>query len=427
MEKRNTAVETAVSEFISQAERSLAKTFERIEKIEYENQKRVLAAFQKEQVALRHFAPTSGYGYDDIGRDTLDRVFAHSLETEDALVRPQITSGTQAIFTALAGLLEAGDTMLSISGKPYDTLENAIGISGDEPGSLKRMGIKYKQVELKNGKIDIDAAIAALEKSVRLIYVQRSRGYAWRNAIAPEEMKAAFEKLHQAAPKVWIVVDNCYGEFVCAHEPSKMGADVIIGSLIKNPGGGIAPTGGYIAGKKECIAKIENRLTVPGMGREVGSYAGGYTPFYQGLFMAPHTVAQALKTAALFAAVFEKAGMVSMPKSDDERSDIVQALRFDDAESLCAFCRSIQASSPVDSFLTPEPWDMPGYNHQVIMAAGAFVQGASIELSADGPICEPYTVYIQGGLSYAHGRIAAQEALLSLQKRGNVNICDIRL
>ncbi|MDO5110863.1 MAG: methionine gamma-lyase family protein [Clostridia bacterium] len=408
--------------YIKEAERELRPVFERIEEIEYANQARVLSAFQEERVALRHFAPTSGYGYDDIGRDTLDRVFARALQAEDALVRPQITSGTQAIFTALSGLLEPGDVMLSVTGKPYDTLESAIGITGNERGSLQRQGVVYRQVELKDGQLDTDAAIAALDERVRVLYFQRSRGYAWRNAILPADMRETFQRLHQAAPQAAIVVDNCYGEFVCMDEPTAVGADIIIGSLIKNPGGGVAPTGGYIAGKARYIERVANRLTVPGMGREVGSYAGSYAPFYQGLFLAPHVVAQAVKTAALFARVFEKAGMTSMPASDAVRSDIVQALRFDSAEALCLLCRSIQAVSPVDSFLVPEPWDMPGYNDQVIMAAGAFVQGSSIELSADGPLSTPYTAYIQGGLTYAHGRIAACETLRALHQAGLINI-----
>lgn len=425
MNKNDAILEAAALRVIDAAEASLQKSFASIEQIELINQKRVLGAFQREQVAQRHFAPSNGYGYDDIGRDTLDRVFAHALQTEDALVRPQIANGTQAIFTALSGLLQGGDTMLAITGKPYDTLESAIGLRGNCPGSLKSMGVKYKETQLLNGVIDLPSVLREADESVRVVYVQRSRGYAWRNAIHPRDMKDAFTRIHDALPDAYIVVDNCYGEFVCEYEPSAVGSDVIIGSLIKNPGGGIAPTGGYIAGRKECIAKIENRLTVPGMGREVGSYAGGYSPFYQGLFLSPHIVAQALKTAALFAAVFEKAGMTTMPESAALRSDIVQALRFKDAESLCAFCQSIQASSPVDSFLTPEPWDMPGYEHQVIMAAGAFVQGSSIELSADGPLCPPYTAYIQGGLSYVHGKIAVQQALITLHQKGVMNILDI--
>ena len=408
--------------FVLDAEAGLAPVFARIESIEAENAARVLQAFQEESVAQRHFAPTTGYGYDDIGRDTLDKVFAHALECEDALVRPQFTSGTHAIFTALAGLLEPGDTLLSITGKPYDTLESAIGITGDEPGSLRRLGITYKQVDLKDDTIDLPAALSALDESVRVIYIQRSRGYAWRNALLPEDMAPIFEAIRKKNTTAYIVVDNCYGEFTRPHEPSFYGADVLIGSLIKNPGGGIAPTGGYIAGKRAAIARIEGRLTVPGMGREVGSYAASYTPFYQGLFLAPHTVAQSLKTAALFAGVFEKAGLVSMPASDAPRGDIVQALRFASAEGLIAFCRSIQKAAPIDSFVTPEPWSMPGYQSKVIMAAGAFIQGSSIELSADGPIQAPYTAYVQGGLTYSHGRMGTMLAVDDLARAGEINL-----
>lgn len=408
--------------FVLDAEAGLAPAFARIEAIEANNAARVLQAFQKEGVGQRHFTPTTGYGYDDIGRDTLDMVFAHALECEDALVRPHFTSGTHAIFTALSGLLEPGDTMLSITGKPYDTLESAIGITGDEPGSLRRLGVKYKQVDLKDDAINLNGALCALDESVRVIYVQRSRGYAWRNALLPEDMAPIFDALRNKNTTAYIVVDNCYGEFTRPHEPSYYGADVLIGSLIKNPGGGIAPTGGYIAGKQEAIHRIEGRLTVPGMGREVGSYAGSYMPFYQGLFLAPHTVAQSLKTAVLFAAVFEKAGLVSLPASDALRSDIVQALRFASADGLIAFCRSIQKAAPIDSFVTPEPWEMPGYQSKVIMAAGAFVQGSSIELSADGPILAPYTAYLQGGLTYSHGRIGAMLAVDDLAKAGEISL-----
>ena len=409
--------------FVLDTEASLAPVFARIEAVEAETSARVLTAFQKEGVAQRHFAPTSGYGYDDIGRDTLDRVFAHSLQCQDALVRPHFTSGTHAIFTALSGLLEPGDTLLSITGKPYDTLEAAIGISGDEPGSLKRQGIRYQQVDLKEDAIDLPRVLEALDDpSVAGVYVQRSRGYAWRNALLPQEMAPIFQAIRQKKSTPFIVVDNCYGEFTQPNEPSAYGADVLIGSLIKNPGGGIAPTGGYIAGTSAAIGRIQGRLTVPGMGREVGSYDASYRPFYQGLFLAPHTVAQSLKSAVLFAGVFERAGLVSMPASDAPRSDIVQALRFQEADGLIAFCKSIQQAAPIDSFVTPEPWDMPGYQSQVIMAAGAFVQGSSIELSADGPITAPYTAYVQGGLTYAHGRMGAMFAVDALVRAGEMRL-----
>lgn len=409
--------------FVLDTEASLAPVFARIEAVEAETSARVLTAFQKEGVAQRHFAPTSGYGYDDIGRDTLDRVFAHSLQCQDALVRPHFTSGTHAIFTALSGLLEPGDTLLSITGKPYDTLEAAIGISGDEPGSLKRQGIRYQQVNLKEDAIDLPRVLEALDDpSVAVVYVQRSRGYAWRNALLPQEMAPIFQAIRQKKSTPFIVVDNCYGEFTQPNEPSAYGADVLIGSLIKNPGGGIAPTGGYIAGTSAAIGRIQGRLTVPGMGREVGSYDASYRPFYQGLFLAPHTVAQSLKSAVLFAGVFERAGLVSMPASDAPRSDIVQALRFQEADGLIAFCKSIQQAAPIDSFVTPEPWDMPGYQSQVIMAAGAFIQGSSIELSADGPITAPYTAYVQGGLTYAHGRMGAMFAVDALVRAGEMRL-----
>ena len=405
------------------AEMMLGEVFSLIDEVEAHTQARVLLAFQKEKIALRHFAPTTGYGYGDDGRDALDRVFAHALEAEDALVRPQFISGTHAIFTALSGLLEPNDTLLSITGKPYDTLEKAIGISGNEYGSLKCLGVQYRQVELKDdGTFDINAALAALEKPAKVVYVQRSRGYSWRNAVLPEQMEPVFRAIHEKMPESIIVVDNCYGEFTCVHEPTFYGADVQIGSLIKNPGGGLAPTGGYIAGKAEFLERIAQRLTVPGMGREVGSYAGSYQPFFQGLFLAPHVTAQSLKTAALFAKVFELAGMQTMPPSDAKRSDIVQALRFSSEEALIAFCRSIQKAAPIDSFVLLEPWDMPGYTSKVIMAAGAFVQGASIELSADAPLCKPYTAYVQGGLTYAHGRIGAMFALDALLKIGEVKL-----
>lgn len=409
--------------FVKNCENQLGNVFNGIELVEAATQARVLKAFQNECIALRHFAPTTGYGYDDAGRDALDRVFAYALEAEDALVRPQITSGTHAIFTALSGLLEPGDVMLSATGSPYDTLEKAIGISGDEHNSLRRMGVEYRQTELtKDYKISLDELEKALTDDVKIVYFQRSRGYSWRNALLTEEMQSAFELVKKRLPSAFIVVDNCYGEFTRYHEPTYYGADVIIGSLIKNPGGGIAPTGGYIAGTRRAIERIEMRLTVPGMGREVGSYSGSYAPFYQGLFMAPHVTAQAIKTAVLFAKVFEEAGMTTMPSSDAERSDIVQSIRFKTAESLISFCCSVQKASPVDSFVQPEPWDMPGYTSQVIMAAGAFTQGSSIELSADAPIVEPYTAYVQGGLTYSHGRIGVMMTLNDLISSGEIAI-----
>lgn len=400
------------------AEAALQSVFARFEAIEAANQCKVLLALQHEGVAQRHFAPTTGYGYDDIGRDTLDRAFAHALDAEDALVRPQMANGTHALYLALSGLLRPGDTMLCITGKPYDTLDQAIQ-SNTGLGSLKEYGIGYCEIPLRqDSSIDMEAVLKRLEEdgSVRVVYAQRSRGYAWREAISMEGFQDAFQAIRKTRKDVYILVDNCYGEFTQRCEPPAIGADIIAGSLIKNPGGGLAPTGGYIAGKAEAVEKIAHRMTVPGMGREVGSYNSSYQPFFQGLFMAPHVTAQSLKSAALFARVLENAGMDTMPHSEAERSDIIQSLRFQSKEALIAFCQSIQKAAPVDSFATPEPWDMPGYNHQVIMAAGTFIQGASIELSADAPIVEPYTAYIQGALTYAHGRIGAILALDSLIK-----------
>ena len=411
-------ISSGAYETVIKAEEALVTVFRNISDVESSNQARVLYAFQQENISARHFSPSYGYGYDDIGRDALDRVFARSFNCEDAIVRPYFVSGTHAIFTALCGLLRQNDTILSITGRPYDTLEDAIGVGdGEMPSSLKHMGVRYKQIELdNNGSIDTRRILDSLDSSVKVVYVQRSRGYAWRNSIMPHEMKEPFNAIKSVLPQAAIVVDNWYGEFTCIDEPSDYGADILVGSLIKNPGGGIAPTGGYIAGRRELIERVANRVTVPGIGREVGSYAASYIPFYQGLFMAPHVTAQALKTSVLFARVFEELGMITMPSSGAKRSDIVQALRFEKEGDLIAFCRSIQKASPVDSFVVPEPWDMPGYSNKVIMAAGAFIQGASIELSADAPIKQPYTAYLQGGLTYSHGRIGAMMALDALRK-----------
>ncbi|MEG1547712.1 MAG: methionine gamma-lyase family protein [Clostridia bacterium] len=416
-----------IVDFIICAEAELTSVFARLDAIEISNQAKVLTAFQRKNIGARHFAPTTGYGYDDIGRDALDSVFAYALDSEDALVRPQLISGTHAIFTALSGLLEPGDAMLAITGVPYDTLRGAIGITGNESSSLKRCGIDYMQTELCGDECDeIDIAAVTqmldLKPNIKVVYVQRSRGYSWRNALDANKLKNAFAVVKAHRPDVIIMVDNCYGEFTQTEEPSAYGADVIVGSLIKNPGGGIAPTGGYIAGKADYIERISNRLTVPGIGREAGSYAGSYIPFFQGLFLAPHVTMQSLKSAVLFAKVFEKLGMVSMPKSDAMRSDIVQSIRFDSADALIAFCQSIQKAAPIDSYAVPEPWAMPGYDDKVIMAAGAFIQGASIELSADAPIKKPYTAYIQGGLTYSHGRLGAMFALSELVRIGLVHL-----
>ncbi len=406
-----TEITDRAREIVWEAESALDMVFRRIDAIEMAVSQRVLSAFWDERVSVRHFAPTNGYGYDDIGRDTLDRVFARALHAESALVRPQFVNGTHAIFTALAGLVEPGDTILSITGEPYDTLVEAIGVRGDAPNSLGRMGVSFKKIDLlEGGAIDCESIRGFGDASVKVVFAQRSRGYAWREAFGMQALERAFAIAHERFPNAVVVVDNCYGEFVEASEPTAHGADVAAGSLIKNPGGGLAPTGGYVAGKKDLVERIAQRLTVPGMGGEVGSYAGDYRLFYQGLFLAPHVTAQCVKGAALFARMFELLGLPTMPKSDAPRSDIIQAVQFQDAESLVRFCQSIQKAAPVDSYVSPEPWDMPGYEDQVVMAAGTFVQGATTELSADGPIRPPYTAYVQGALTYAHARIAAMLA-----------------
>ena len=413
-----------IEERIAEAERGLQAQFARIDAVEERGTRRVLQAFQEEQVAYRHFAPTTGYGYDDVGRDTLERIFARLFGTEAAIVRPQIASGTHAISLCLFGLVLPGERMLSATGRPYDTLEEIIGIGEGTPvGSLKEMGVGYDEVELApDGTIDLEAVERAITPDTKLVIAQRSRGYAWRPSLMPEAFEPLARMLHEKHPGVRLMVDNCYGEFVCDREPSHYGADVCVGSLIKNPGGGLAPTGGYIVGTKEAVTRIAYRLTAPGIGLEVGSYAGSYQPFYQGLFMAPHTVAQAIKTACLAARVFEQLGMTTTPPSDESRADIIQAIQMNTPERLVAFCQGIQMASPIDSMALPEPWDMPGYSDQVVMAAGTFVSGASIELSADAPMRAPYICYLQGGLTYAHGRIALAMALERMVKQGALTL-----
>ena len=402
-----------IQERIASAEAALKEQFARIDAIEEHGTRRILKAYQEHMIAYRHFAPTTGYGYDDVGRDTLEKVFADLFGTQAAIVRPQITSGTHAISLCLFGLTLPGDHILSATGTPYDTLEGIIGWGeGEAPvGSLREMGVSYSKVDLKEGKIDVAAVDAAITPKTKLVIAQRSRGYDWRPSLMPEDFAELAEMIHTKHPGVRLMVDNCYGEFVCEKEPTHYGADVCVGSLIKNPGGGLAPTGGYVVGTQDAIERISYRLTAPGIGLEVGSYAASYQPFYQGLFMAPHTVAQAIKTACLAARVFEDLGMLTTPASNEPRADIIQAIQMCTPERLIAFCQGIQMASPIDSMALPEPWAMPGYSDQVIMAAGTFVSGASVELSADAPMREPFTAYMQGGLTYAHGRIAIARAL----------------
>lgn len=401
-----------IERMLSEAEQACASAWERIDAVERSCFARVLKHMQAERVGTQHFAPSTGYGYDDTGRDTLERVYAGVLGCEKALVRPQIMSGTHALAVALFGLLRPGKRLLSAAGKPYDTLEQVIGIGGARDGSLADWGVSYDEAALlDNGAPDINAIRSLICPDTTVVLVQRSRGYDWRPSLSLTQIQEICEVVHTANPGTVVLVDNCYGEFTCEAEPSTCGADVLVGSLIKNPGGGLAPTGGYIAGRADCVDRVADRLTSPGIGAEVGSYAASYQPFYQGLFLAPHVVAQALKGATLAAHVFASAGYAVSPAIAESRYDIIQAIQLGTPEKVIAFCRAIQASSPIDSFASPEPWDMPGYQHQVIMAAGTFVSGASIELSADAPIRPPYIVYMQGGLTYAHCRLAVGEAL----------------
>lgn len=401
-----------INQRIIAAEEALDESFKRIEKIALYNQRKLLDAFRSNRVALRHFSGSTGYGYDDIGRDTLCSLYAETFDCESAIVSPLIANGTHAISTALFGLLRPGDTLLSITGNPYDTLLDVV--SGDGIGSLKEFGIHFEKLELSSGKIDEATSLAAIKKhSPAVIFMQRSRGYSWRSAFSVEEIGNIIKRIKEIT-NVPIVVDNCYGEFTDINEPTSVGADVIVGSLIKNPGGGIAPTGGYIAGKKALIDKIAGSLTAPGIGMEVGSYAYGYQYYYQGFFIAPHVVSQALKASALFSYVFNNLGYETLPQYNEKQNDIITSIKFKTKEELIAFCQTIQAFSPVDSHVIPEPWDMPGYKHQVIMAAGAFIQGSSIEMSADAPIKEPYIAYLQGALTYEHAKIVLSEILNKL-------------
>ena len=398
------------------ARQELNEQFARIDAIAEENSQRVLEAFQDHRVAEAYFSGTTGYGYDDQGRDKLDEIYAQIFGTEAALVRIQFVNGTHAITCALFGALKAGDVLLSAVGAPYDTILGAIGVVDKGHGSLKDYGVEYRQVDLVDNKPDLEGmAKAAADPKVKVVLIQRSKGYATRASLSVAEIGEMIRVIKAANPNVSVIVDNCYGEFVEAIEPTHVGADLVVGSLIKNPGGGLAPTGGYLAGRRDLVEGAAMRLTVPGIGGECGCTLGQNRLLYQGLFLAPHTVAQAVKTAVFAARVMELMGYEAEPKSTDIRHDIIQMIHMRQPEALKKFCKGIQMGAPVDSYVTPEPWDMPGYDSQVIMAAGAFVQGASIELSADAPMRPPYTVYLQGGLTFESGKLgillAAQQLL----------------
>lgn len=406
-------IEKPVYEFGEKIARELTPRFASIDATAEYNQLKVIAAMQKNRVSAECFNASSGYGYNDLGRDTLEQVYADVFHTQAALVRPQITCGTHALALALMSNLRPGDELLSPVGKPYDTLEEVIGIRPSK-GSLAEYGVTYRQVEfLPDGGFDYDGIRAAIGERTKLVTIQRSKGYLMRKTLSVEEIGRLISFVKSVKPDVICMVDNCYGEFVETVEPSDVGADMVVGSLIKNPGGGLAPIGGYIAGTAECVENAAYRLTSPGLGREVGASLGVIQSFYQGLFQAPLVVSGALKGAIFAANLYERLGFTVLPDGKEERHDIIQAIALETPERLCAFCEGIQAGAPVDSYVTPEPWDMPGYDSKVIMAAGAFIQGSSIELSADGPLREPYNVYFQGGLTWHHAKFGI---LMSLQK-----------
>ena len=404
-----------IEQLAAGCEARLAGRFAEIDRVARANTRRVLEAFQEFRVSEPCFAGTTGYGYDDLGRETLDKVWARVFGAESALVRVNFVNGTHAIASALFAAVRPGDTLLSVMGAPYDTLRTAIGISGSAHGSLRDYGVAYAQVDTLDGGPDLDAIVrAAREIRPAAALVQRSRGYDSRRALTVEEIGGIVRAIKSASPDTAVVVDNCYGEFTDTVEPTMVGADLIAGSLIKNPGGGLAPSGGYIAGRADLVENAACRLTVPGIGGECGATFGLNRSLYQGLFLAPHTTAQALKTAALCAAMLERLGYETFPASGEFRSDIIQTVVLRTGENLLKFCRGIQSGSPVDSFVTPEAWQMPGYEDQVVMAAGAFIQGSSIELSCDGPMREPYMAFLQGGLTYEAGRLGVMAAVAEM-------------
>lgn len=409
-------IKPEVFRMAEEAEKEIHEMFRRIDAVAERNTRKVMEAFQDNRVSDSCFAGTTGYGYDDLGRETLDKIYAQVFGAEAALVRINFVNGTHALTAAMFATVKPGDTILAATGMPYDTLRSAIGISGSCHGSLKFYGIDYAQVDLRaDGTPDIEGIKAAVsDKKVTAVMIQRSRGYEDRPALTVEQIGEICAAIKSVDPSAVIMVDNCYGEFTDVIEPTDVGADLIAGSLIKNPGGGIAPTGGYIAGRKELVDRAAMRLTTPGIGGECGSTLGNNRLLYQGLFMAPHTVAQALKTAVFCAAMMKRLGIGSSPAADEKRSDIIQMIRLGSEENMRRFCLGIQAGAPVDSYVTPEPWAMPGYDCPVIMAAGAFIQGSSIELSADGPVRPPYIAYMQGGLTYESGKLGIMMAVSAM-------------
>lgn len=408
---------------VEEVEKMIKPIHEKIEERIDRNQFRVLKSYQNHKVSDSHFIPSTGYGYDDYGRDTLDKIYAEVFGGEAGLVRIQMISGTHAIATALYGVLRPGDELLYITGKPYDTLEEIIGIRGQGTGSLKEYGITYNSVDItEDGKFDFQAVAKALKSNTKVVAIQRSKGYAARPSFTIDQIEEIIRFVKEIKTDVVVFVDNCYGEFTEDLEPCHVGADLIAGSLIKNPGGGLAKTGGYIVGKQKWVEACSYRLTVPGIGAEAGASLYNLQDMYQGFFLAPHVVGQSLKGAVFTAALLERLGMNSNPKWDSKRTDLIQAVQFDDRDKMVAFCQAIQFASPINSHVTPYPAYMPGYEDDVIMAAGTFIQGASIELTADGPTRPPYVVYVQGGLTYSHVKLAICIALNSLLEKGLIQL-----
>lgn len=410
-----------VYEFCTAREEALTERFRAIDRIAEQGQWKVLEAFQHFGIAERHFETSTGYGYTDEGRDRLEQVYARIFGGEDALVRPQIISGTHALTVTLSGVLRPGDEVLFAVGMPYDTLQGVVGLR-PEIGSLAEFGITAKVAELRDGHPDLGLIASMINEKTRMVEIQRSRGYDFRPSLSPEEIGAIIETVRKVKPDTVVMVDNCYGEFTREIEPGDVGADLTVGSLIKNPGGGLAPIGGYVVGRKDLVELVAARLTAPGIGKEAGATLGVLRSFYQGLFFAPTVTASAVKTAVFAAKIFEDLNFKVSPASSDERQDIVQAVECGSPAGLSAFCLGIQKAAPVDSYVTPEPWDMPGYDSPVIMAAGSFMSGASIELSADGPMKAPYTAYFQGGLTWAHGKLGIMRAVEEMRKAGLVKL-----
>lgn len=406
-----------IQHIVSKVEETLTPLFKEIEETAYINQEKVLNAFHHVKASENDLVGSTGYGYDDFGRDHLEEIYAHTFKAEDALVRPQIISGTHAITLALQSTLKYGDELMYITGSPYDTLLEVIGVNGNGIESLKEHGVTYKEVALKDGMIDVETVLNTISKQTKVIAIQRSKGYGQRPSITVDEIETAISQIKQRYPNVIIFVDNCYGEFVERREPIEVGADLIAGSLIKNPGGGLAKIGGYIAGRKDLIERCGYRLTAPGIGKEAGASLFSLQEMYQGFFLAPHVVSQSLKGSLFTSLLLEKMNMNTVPKYDAKRTDLIQTVQFDTKEQMIAFCQSIQHASPINAHFSPEPSYMPGYEDDVIMAAGTFVQGSSIELSADGPIRPPYEAYVQGGLTYEHVKIAVTRAVINLKEQ----------